>query len=168
MIKLWLLLLHLLLFNLQQIRCETGCPVEDDPTNLARCIQFDASSIVLAIKGDQDFTSFCALASRYLECIKTYTRGCIGYFFGEGAMTELQNIAMHCCRGFTASLFCPFNPNVSHKCIDSSASATLADGSTRSIGDLQIGDQVKTLDSNGKLVDTDVVMIMDISHQESI
>ena len=58
----------------------SGCPIEDDPSNLARCIQFDASTIVLAIKGSQDFSSFCALGERYMECIKTYTRGCLGYY----------------------------------------------------------------------------------------
>lgn len=56
------------------------CPVEDDPTNLARCIQIDVSAIVALAKGSNDFTSFCALADRYMECIKTYTRGCIGYY----------------------------------------------------------------------------------------
>ncbi len=57
-----------------------GCPVEEDPTNLARCIQVDVSAIVSAAKGSDDLTSFCALADRYMECIKTYTRGCIGFF----------------------------------------------------------------------------------------
>ena len=41
----------------------------------------------------------------------------------------------------------------------------LADGSLKQIKDLEIGDKVKTLE-NGKLVDTDVIMIMDISSQE--
>jgi hypothetical protein len=57
-----------------------GCPVEEDPTNLARCIQVDVSAIVSAAKGSDDLSSFCALADRYMECIKTYTRGCIGFF----------------------------------------------------------------------------------------
>lgn len=41
----------------------------------------------------------------------------------------------------------------------------LSDGSLKQIKDLEIGDKVKTLE-NGKLVDTDVIMIMDISSQE--
>lgn len=57
-----------------------ACPVEDDPTNLARCIQVDTAAIVAFAKGSNDMTSFCALADRYMECIKTYTRGCIGFF----------------------------------------------------------------------------------------
>ena len=58
----------------------SACPVEDDPTNLARCIQVDVSAIVSAAKGSNDVSSFCALADRYMECIKTYTRGCIGFY----------------------------------------------------------------------------------------
>ena len=87
----------------------TACPVEDDPTNLARCIQVDVSAIVAAAKGSSDLTSFCALADRYMECIKTYTRGCIGFYFGEGTLTELQNIALYCCNGITSTKECPFN-----------------------------------------------------------
>lgn len=58
----------------------TACPVEDDPTNLARCIQVDTSAIVAFLKGSNDMTAFCALADRYMECFKTYTRGCVGFF----------------------------------------------------------------------------------------
>lgn len=58
----------------------TACPVEDDPTNLARCIQVDSAAIVALAKGSNDMTGLCALADRYMECIKTYTRGCVGFF----------------------------------------------------------------------------------------
>ena len=58
----------------------TGCPVEDDPSQLARCIQIDVTAIVEAIKGSRDYTSFCALANRYMECFATYTRGCPGQY----------------------------------------------------------------------------------------
>jgi hypothetical protein len=58
----------------------TGCPVEDDPSQLARCIQIDVTAIVEAIHGSQDYTSFCALANRYMECFSTYTRGCPGQY----------------------------------------------------------------------------------------
>ena len=61
----------------------TGCPVEDDPSQLARCIQIDVTAIVEAIHGSQDFTSFCALANRYMECFKTYTRGCVGQYVNK-------------------------------------------------------------------------------------
>jgi hypothetical protein len=56
--------------------------------------------------------------------------------------------------------------NVRRTCIDSEANAVLSDGSLKQIRSLEIGDKVKTLDVNGKLVDTDVIMMMDISDQE--
>ena len=71
-----LLMVYLYLFEI----ISAACPVEDDPTNLARCIQVDTSAIVGLAKGSNDMTSFCALADRYMECIKTYTRGCVGFF----------------------------------------------------------------------------------------
>lgn len=40
------------------------------------------------------------------------------------------------------------------------------DGSRKAVGKLEIGDKVKTFDSYGNLIDTDVIMMMDISHQE--
>jgi hypothetical protein len=36
----------------------------------------------------------------------------------------------------------------------------------KNLESLQVGDKVKTLDSNGQLIDTDVIMIMDKSKQE--
>lgn len=43
----------------------------------------------------------------------------------------------------------------------------LHDGSRKLVRDLEIGDRVKTLNENGELIDTDVIMMMDISNQES-
>lgn len=57
--------------------------------------------------------------------------------------------------------------NVKRTCIDSEAKARLEDGSTKSIKSLEIGDKVQTLDDYGKLTSTDVIMIMDVSDQES-
>ena len=49
------------------IICVFGnCPVEDDPTNLARCIQVDASAILFAAKSSGDLSSICAIADRYM------------------------------------------------------------------------------------------------------
>jgi len=124
------------------------------------------SAIVAVAKGSDDAASFCALASRYMECIKTYTRGCLGFYFGEGTLTELQNIAQYCCSGITSTKECPFNPNVQRTCIDAEADAIMADGSLKKVKNLEIGDKVKTLDSNGKLTETDVIMMMDISEED--
>ena len=56
-----------------------SCPIEEDPANLARCIQVDITAVIYALRGKDDLTTFCQLADRYMECLKTYTRGCIGF-----------------------------------------------------------------------------------------
>ncbi len=61
----------------------SGCPIEEDPTSLARCIQIDVTAIIFAAKGKEDITALCQLADRYMECIKTYSRGCTGYYVKE-------------------------------------------------------------------------------------
>ncbi len=73
-------LVLLVIVKLGSAQIPGGCPVADDPSNLARCIQVDISAIVSAAKGSNDMSAFCALASRYMECFKTYTRGCVGGF----------------------------------------------------------------------------------------
>jgi hypothetical protein len=55
-----------------------NCPIEDDPTNLARCVNVDLTGIVVSIRNSNDLTNVCAIADRYMECFKTYTRGCVG------------------------------------------------------------------------------------------
>ena len=42
----------------------------------------------------------------------------------------------------------------------------MSDGSLKRVDSLEIGDKVKTLDDKGSLVDTDVVMMMDVNRQE--
>ena len=44
----------------------------------------------------------------------------------------------------------------------------MSDGTRKSISLLEIGDQVKTLDSSRRLVDTSVIMIMDKSEQKAL
>lgn len=41
----------------------------------------------------------------------------------------------------------------------------MADGSLKKVKDLEIGDKVKTLDSNGLLSETDIIMMMDINEE---
>jgi hypothetical protein len=47
------------------------------------------------------------------------------------------------------------------KCIDEDATTILSDGSKKKLKHVQVGDKVKTLDSNGQLIDTDVIMLID-------
>lgn len=75
--KILLIIGHLLLFSSKP--CLANCPIEEDPSNIARCIQVDITAIVYAIRGGDDLTSLCQLADRYMECFKTYTRGCVGF-----------------------------------------------------------------------------------------
>lgn len=63
--------------HLNHVNC--SCPLEEDITNIARCIQVDVTAIIYAVRGREDLTSFCQLADRYMECFKTYTRGCVGF-----------------------------------------------------------------------------------------
>lgn len=52
------------------------------------------------------------------------------------------------------------------RCLDGEAIVLLSDGITsKRLRDLQVGDKVKTIDWEGQLVDTDVIMIMDSSDQ---
>ena len=78
MIKSVLVLLSICILNVW-----AACPIEEDPSNLARCIQVDVTAIVYAARGKDDITSLCALADRYMECIKTYSRGCVGYYVSQ-------------------------------------------------------------------------------------
>ncbi len=74
-----LLLIIVQLLNYSHKFCFANCPIEEDPSNIARCIQVDITAIVYAVRGGQDLTSLCQLADRYMECFKTYTRGCVGF-----------------------------------------------------------------------------------------
>jgi len=57
---------------------------------------------------------------------------------------------------------------VPHSCIDGDAQVKMTNGHIKNIKSLEIGDRVKTLDDSGKLIDTNVIMIMDTSNQTSI
>ncbi len=63
----------------QSFDYSSSCPLENDPTQLIRCIQIDIGSLIALAQGATDLTAFCALAQRYMECINIYTIGCIGH-----------------------------------------------------------------------------------------
>ena len=52
------------------------------------------------------------------------------------------------------------------KCFAQDSYATLSNGSHINLGSLKVGDKVKTLDSYGNLINTDVIMIMDKSPEK--
>jgi len=144
-----------------------SCPIEEDPANLARCIQVDITAVIYALRGKDDLTTFCQLADRYMECLKTYTRGCIGFHFAEGSLTELQGIALYCCKGIYTSPDCPLNLT-GRKCFSDQSFVTLSNGSKKLLKDVAIGDVVKTLDTFGNLIDTPVIMFMDKDKDKSL
>lgn len=75
--KILLIILKLVLLYFTTSNCV--CPIEKDPLNLARCIQLDIASILYAVKNSNDLSPVCLLADRYMECLKTYSRGCVGF-----------------------------------------------------------------------------------------
>jgi hypothetical protein len=78
---------------LSKVYCNR-CPVEEDPSDLARCIQIDVTAIIYAARGKDDLSALCAMADRYMECIKTYTRGCIGFYVIKRPFPCLKNFKM--------------------------------------------------------------------------
>ena len=76
---LWILVIFLKLV-MPTAAQTSACPLENDPSLLLNCIQLDVSSLLSLVQGSSDLTGFCSLASRYLECFSTYTRGCVGQY----------------------------------------------------------------------------------------
>ena len=56
----------------------TGCLVSipADPATILSCVAIDAVGLVQVTKGN--IRAFCTMAERFMECVKTKTRGCIG------------------------------------------------------------------------------------------
>jgi hypothetical protein len=47
-----------------------------DPVTILSCVAIDAVGLVQATKGN--LRVFCTMAERFMECVKTKTRGCFG------------------------------------------------------------------------------------------
>ena len=47
-----------------------------DPATILSCVAIDAVGLVQATKGN--VRVFCTMAERFMECVKTKTRGCVG------------------------------------------------------------------------------------------
>lgn len=47
-----------------------------DPATILSCVAIDAVGLVQVTKGN--IRAFCTMAERFMECVKTKTRGCIG------------------------------------------------------------------------------------------
>ncbi|CAF1039997.1 unnamed protein product [Didymodactylos carnosus] len=135
------------------------CPVEQDPVQLAECAQLDVQAIIQAAKGNLKL--FCGLAERYMECFKTKTRNCIGGWAAEGGFTELQNLAQWCCvnPGVAEPDECPLHRNP--KCFAGDGLVSMVNGDYKPINELRIGDRVHVMDSENRIIEDEVVMILD-------
>ncbi|CAF1092144.1 unnamed protein product [Didymodactylos carnosus] len=135
------------------------CPVEQDPVQLAECAQLDVQAIIQAAKGNLKL--FCNLAERYMECFKTKTRNCIGGWAAEGGFTELQNLAQWCCvnPGVAEPDECPLHRNP--KCFAGDGLVSMVNGEYKPISELRAGDHVYVMDSDNKMVEDEVVMMLD-------
>lgn len=100
----FILLLLLALFD-STVPATPNCPVEGrrktslgwylkgfslsllaDPTTILSCVAIDAVGLVQATKGN--IRAFCTMAERFMECLKTKTRGC----FGEDVSQSIDKI----------------------------------------------------------------------------
>lgn len=105
-----------------------------DPATILSCVAIDAVGLVQVTKGN--IRVFCTMAERFMECVKTKTRGCIGeevrrktisigfcfsskvrrtfsfllFQFVRGSLSELIELSQKCCvnRDEKMSEECPF------------------------------------------------------------
>ncbi|CAF1079110.1 unnamed protein product [Adineta ricciae] len=138
---------------------QAPCPVEEDPIQLAECAQLDVQAIIQGARGNLKL--FCNLAERYMECFKTKTRNCIGGWAAEGGLTELQNLAQWCCvnPGVQEPDECPLRRNP--KCFSTDDYVSMANGETKVLRDLRPGDRVLVMNSEQKVVEDEVLMMLD-------
>jgi hypothetical protein len=61
-----------------------------DPTTILSCVAIDAVGLVQATKGN--VRAFCTMAERFMECLKTKTRGCFGEDVRKSDFLKEKNI----------------------------------------------------------------------------
>ena len=60
-----------------------------DPATILSCVAIDAVGLVQATKGN--IRVFCTMAERFMECVKTKTRGCVGEEVSQRERRESNN-----------------------------------------------------------------------------
>ncbi|CAF0895587.1 unnamed protein product [Adineta steineri] len=140
------------------ISSAANCPVEADPVSILSCVAVDAVGLVQATKGN--IKVFCTMAERFMECVKTKTRGCIGEEFVRGSLTELIELSQKCCvnKGEKMNEECPFVARP--QCFSLNDTAQKPDGKQISIGNLQIGEKVLAIDKNDHIISTEIIAIL--------
>ncbi|CAF3748619.1 unnamed protein product [Rotaria sp. Silwood1] len=154
---LYLTILILCLFKLIA-SATSNCPVEADPTTILSCVAIDAVGLVQATKGN--IRGFCTMAERFMECLKTKTRGCFGEDFVRGSLSELIELSQKCCVNKEEKMNeeCPFitKPN----CFSLTDMAQTPMGNKIPIKNLKVGDQVLAIDYNDQIVSTDIISFL--------
>ncbi len=173
-------LLLLVLMKLT-IQATPGCPIIDNPSQMFQCLTLNPQAFIDLIS-KKDYKSFCHIANGYMTCMSTYVRDCLGGKAATGILEELQDLNLKCCISgknqdcvvkskyyFSFIFFFNNHSNLSYfkidpallqKCFSSDNFVTLFDGSTKSIMNLKTGDLVKAIDSNGNLINSEIVAIM--------
>ena len=168
------------IFSLNLRLIESGCPVTDNPSQMFQCLTINPQAFIdLISKGD--YKSFCHMANGYMTCMTTYVRDCLGGKAATGILEELQDLNLKCCisgrsqdcvvksklsksnlKIYLINLIVYFrlDPALLSKCYAPDNLITLANGETKRIMDSNVGEIVKAIDSNGNLIDTEIVSIM--------
>ncbi|CAF1616859.1 unnamed protein product [Rotaria magnacalcarata] len=154
---LYLTIILLCLFNVIA-SASTNCPVEVDPTTILSCVAIDAVGLVQATKGN--IRGFCTMAERFMECLKTKTRGCIGEDFVRGSLSELIELSQKCCVNKDEKLTeeCPFvaKPH----CFSLTDMAKTPTDREIPIRDLKIGHKVLAIDHDDKIVTAEIISFL--------
>lgn len=137
------------------IETSATCPVEDDPTTILSCVAIDAVGLVQATKGN--IRAFCTMAERFMECLKTKTRGCFGEDFVRGSLSELIELSQKCCVNINERLSdeCPFVRKP--QCFSMTDTVKSINGNDIAIKDLKVGDRVLAIDFQDRIASTEII-----------
>ena len=163
----------------------TSCPISDNPSQVFQCLTLNPQAFVDLISKN-DFKSFCHMANGYMTCMSTYIRDCLLGKAASGILEELQDLNLKCCiSGKTDECIIKSNwlnqwfyhfcirikiwsffldPTLLQKCFSTDNTVRLSDGSEKSVMNVELGDVVKAIDSNGNVIDSEIISIM---HKDS-
>ncbi|CAF0757557.1 unnamed protein product [Adineta ricciae] len=135
-----------------------NCPVEADPASILSCVAIDAVGLVQATKGN--LRVFCTMAERFMECVKTKTRGCLGEEFVRGSLTELIELSQKCCVNNNEKVHdeCPFVSRP--QCFSLNDTVQTPTGDEILIGNLQIGQKVLAFDYSDQIIPTEIIAML--------
>lgn len=136
-----------------------GCLVADKPYDILNCISINPT-LLINLVNNGDLKSFCTTANSYLNCMRTYVEDCIGGRIALGALDELTDLNKKCCISSDTSKCVTKNPSLIKNCFAADNVITLENNLKKSIIDIKVGDIVKAIDSNGNLINSEVVSIM--------